>query len=86
MSGGSSQQSQQLDPAFRDAFLRNVESSQATAAGLAPRQFAGFTPDQQAGFNVARQFADPRGEVFTGLRSAFDVAGQAANYRPQNVG
>ena len=85
MSGGSSQQTQQLDPAFRDAFLGNVESAKATAAGLAPRQFAGFNQDQTAGANLYRQFADPNSEVFTGMRSAFDVAGQAANYRPQNV-
>jgi hypothetical protein len=85
MSGGSSQQTSQLDPAMRDAFLKNVESAQGVAGGLKAREFAGFTPDQQAGFNVARQFADPRGEAFTGMRTAFNVAGQAANYAPQQV-
>ena len=85
MSGGSSQQSSQLDPAMRDAFLKNVTSAQGVAGNLQAREFAGLTPDQQAGYNVARQFSDPNSEIFTGLRSAFNVAGQAANYNPQNV-
>lgn len=85
MSGGSSQQTSQLDPAMRDAFLKNVEGAQGVASNLKAREFAGFTPDQQASFNVGRQFADPRGETFTGMRSAFDVAGRVANYTPQQV-
>jgi len=85
MSGGSSQQTQQLDPALRDAYLQNVQSAQGVAAGLAPRQFAGFNQDQLTGAQIYRNFADPNSEVFTGMRAAFDVAGQAANYQPQNV-
>lgn len=85
MSGGSSKQTSQLDPAMRDAFLTNVQGAQGVAGNLRAREFADFNPDQQAGFNIARQFADPRGETFTGMRSAFDVAGRAANYMPQQV-
>jgi hypothetical protein len=85
MSGGSSQQTAQLDPALRDAYLQNVQSAQGVAAGLAPRQFAGFNADQTAGANLYRQFADPNSEVFTGMRTAFDTAGRVANYNPQNV-
>ena len=85
MSGGSSQQTAQLDPALRDAYLQNVQSAQTTAAGLAPRQFAGFNQDQTAGANLYRQFADPNSEVFTGMRTAFSNASDAARYQPQNV-
>ena len=34
MSGGSSQQTAQLDPALRDAYLKNVQSAQGVAGGL----------------------------------------------------
>ena len=34
MSGGSSQQTAQLDPAMRDAFLKNVTSAQDVAGNL----------------------------------------------------
>ena len=85
MSGGSSQQTAQLDPALRDAYLQNVQSAQGVAAGLAPRQFAGYNPDQQAAQQLYQQFADPNSEVFRGMRDAYGVANQAANYNPQNV-
>lgn len=85
MSGGSSQQSQQLDPAFRDAFLQNLQDTKGVAGNLKAREFAGFNPDQQAGFNLARQFADPNSEAFAGLRQAFGQATTAANYSPQQV-
>jgi hypothetical protein len=85
MSGGSSQQSSQLDPALRDAYLGNVEGAKATAAGLAPRQFAGFNQDQQTAADISRQFADPSGEAFAGMRQAFGTAKMAAGYSPQQV-
>ena len=85
MSGGSSQQSSQLDPALRDAYLGNVEGAKATAAGLAPRQFAGFNQDQQTAADITRQFADPSGEAFAGMRQAFGTAKMAAGYSPQQV-
>jgi hypothetical protein len=83
---GSKQSSQsQLDPAFRDAYLANLESSQATAAGLAPRQFAGFSPDQQTGFGIARQFADPNSQQMQQLDFASNLAMTGGVYRPQQV-
>lgn len=85
MSGGSSKQSQQLDPAFRDAFLQNLQDTKGVAGNLQARQFAGFNPDQEAGFNIARQFADPNSEAFAGMRQAFGQATTAANYSPQQV-
>lgn len=85
MSGGSSQQTAQLDPALRDAYLKNVESAQGVAGNLQARQFAGYNQDQLTGAQIARNFADPNSETFTGMRTAFDVAGKVANYQPQNV-
>ena len=83
---GSKQSSQsQLDPAFRDAFLANLEASQATAAGLAPREFAGFTPDQQTGFGIARQFADPNSQQMQQLDFASNLAMTGGVYQPQQV-
>lgn len=87
MSLSSSKQSSQsqLDPAFRDAYLANLEASKATAAGLAPREFAGFTPDQQAGFGITRQFADPNSQQMRQLGTAANLATSAGLYRPQQV-
>jgi hypothetical protein len=87
MSLSSSKQSSQsqLDPAFRDAYLANLEASQATAAGLAPREFAGFTPDQQTGFDITRQFADPNSQQMRQLGTAANLATSAGLYRPQQV-
>ena len=85
LSGSKQSSESKLDPQFKEAYLNNLASVQNTAANLKAREFAGFTPDQQAGFNVARQFSDPNSEVFTGMRTAFDTAGRVANYNPQNV-
>ena len=85
MSGGSSQSTQQLDPAMRDAFLGNVTRATGVAEGLQPRQFADFNADQQRSFDVTRQFADPNSEAFRGTRQAFGVASQAAAFSPQQV-
>jgi hypothetical protein len=83
--GGSSSSQQQLDPALKDLFLQNYQGAQTTAAGLKPRQFAGYNPDQQTGFELTRQFADPNAEAFEGMRQAFSSAKRAAGYAPQNV-
>lgn len=77
--------SSQLDPAMRDQFLQNVEASKQTAANLGERQFAGFTPDQQAAFEQTRQFADPNSRQMNQLGFAADMAASAGMYRPQNV-
>jgi hypothetical protein len=83
---GSKQSSQsQLDPAFRDAYLANLETAQGTAANLAPRQFAGFDPDQQTGFGIARQFADPNSQQMQQLDFASNLAMTGGVYRPQQV-
>ena len=87
MSLSASKQSSQsqLDPAFREAYLANLETSQGVAAGLAPREFAGFTPDQLASFDVTRQFADPNSQQMRQLGTAGTLATSAGFYQPQNV-
>jgi hypothetical protein len=83
--GGSSESTQQLDPALRDLFLQNYQGAQGAASGLQARQFAGFNPDQMASANISRQFADPNSETFAGMRQAFTTAQTAGNYAPQQV-
>ena len=85
MSGGSSQSTQQLDPAMRDAFLANVTRATDVAGGLQERQFAGFNPDQQSSFDIARQFADPNSQQMRQLNTAGSLATSAGLYRPQQA-
>jgi len=85
MSGGSSQQTSQLDPALRDAFLKNVESAQGVAGNLQARQFAGFTPQQNAAMQLITNYADPNSENYQGLRAAFQTAQAAGSYKPNQV-
>jgi hypothetical protein len=70
---------------MRDQFLQNVEASKQTAANLGERQFADFTPDQQAAFQQTRQFADPNSQQMQQLGTAANMAESAGMYRPQNV-
>jgi hypothetical protein len=83
--GGSSESSQQLDPALRDLFLQNYQGAQGAASGLQARQFAGFTPEQNQAMQNISQFAAPNSEGFNALRGAYGVANTAAQYAPQNV-
>jgi len=87
MSLSSSKQSSQsqLDPAFRDAYLANLESAKGVSGGLQAREFAGFTPDQLASFDVTRQFADPNSQQMQQLGTAGTLATSAGLYRPQQV-
>jgi len=87
MSASKSKQSSssQLDPAMRNEFLTNVGTARQTAANLGERQFAGFTPDQQAAFEQTRQFADPNSQQMQQLGTAANMATSAGMYRPQNV-
>jgi hypothetical protein len=87
MSLSSSKQSSQsqLDPAFRDAYLANLETAKGVSGGLQAREFAGFTPDQLASFDVTRQFADPNSQQMQQLGTAGTLATSAGLYRPQQV-
>jgi hypothetical protein len=83
--GGSSESTQQLDPALRDLFLQNYGSAQTTAGGLKAREFAGFTPEQNRAMQNISQFADPNSGGFRALIGAYGVANTAAQYTPQQV-
>jgi len=83
--GGSSESSQQLDPALRDLFLENYGSAKTAAGGLKARQFAGFTPEQNTAMANIANFASPGSEGFNALRGAYGVADTAAQYKPQTV-
>ena len=83
--GGSSSSQQQLDPALRDLFLQNYGAAQTTASGLKAREFAGFTPEQNAAMGNIASFASPGSEGFNALRGAYGVANTAAQYTPQQV-
>jgi hypothetical protein len=85
MSGGSSQSTQQLDPAMREAFLNNVTRATDVAQGLQSRQFAGFQPDQQTSFDITRQFADPNSRQMRQVNTAANLATSAGLYSPQQV-
>jgi len=84
--GGGSSSSQQLDPALKDLFLQNYQGAQTTAAGLAPREFAGFNPDQQQGFALNRLYASPLSAPTLYATDAANLLRQSAQYNPQNVG
>ena len=63
LSKSSQSSSSQLDPQFKEAYLANLETAKGVSGGLQAREFAGFTPDQQASFDISRQFADPNNDV-----------------------
>lgn len=82
----SNQSSQsQLDPAFKEAYLANLQSTQDVAAGLKARTFADFTPDQQAAFNLIRDYANPNSQPMSQLNTAADFSTRAGNYVPQQI-
>ena len=85
LSKSSQSSSSQLDPQFKEAYLANLETAKGVAAGLAPREFAGFTPDQQNAFRITQQFADPNSQQMRQLGTAGTLATSAGLYRPQEV-
>ena len=78
--GGSSESTQQLDPALRDLFLQNYQGAQGAASGLQARQFAGFNADQTEAGRISRQFASPISQQMMQLSTAASNAENAANY------
>jgi hypothetical protein len=83
--GGSSESTQQLDPALRDLFLQNYQGAQGTASGLQARQFAGFTPDQEQSFALNRLYASPTSAASLYATDAANILKQGGQYQPQNV-
>lgn len=75
----------ELDPQMKAQFLENTERAKQTAASLAPRQFAGFTPDQYESFEQTRQFADPNSLQMRQVGTAANIAERAGTYQPERV-
>lgn len=88
MSLSSSKQSSQsqLDPQFKEAFLQNLTDTQAVAAGLKPRDLAGFNADQNQAFALNRLYASPLSASSLYATDAANILKQGAQYTPQNVG
>ena len=85
-SGTTVQQSTtQMDPQIRDAYLANLSRAQGVAAGVGPRQFAQFSPDQQQAFDITRQFASPTSLGMQQARFGGALVGSAGMYSPQMV-
>ena len=83
--GGGSSSQQQLDPELKNLFTSNYQNAQNVASGLTPRQFAGFTPEQNEALATTQRFADPNGEAFNAMRESYSTLRGAAGYQPQNV-
>ena len=83
--GGSSESSQQLDPALRDLFLQNYQGAQGVSSGLQARQFAGFNPDQEQAFALNRLYASPLSAPTLYATDAANLLKTGAQYQPQNV-
>jgi hypothetical protein len=71
-----------MDPQIRDAFLSNLSRAQNVASGLDVRQFAGFTPDQTAGFDIVRQFASPTSAGMQQVSQGASALQGASTYQP----
>jgi len=84
MSFGSQKSSQKsgLDPQIREAFLSNVNRATGVAGDLGARQFAGFTPDQTAAFDIVRQFASPTSAGMQQVGQGASAIQGASTYQP----
>ena len=87
MSFGRQSSSQQsgMDPKIRSAFLSNVNRAKGVAGDLGVREFAGFTPDQTAAFDIVRQFASPNSAGMQNVASAASAIQGETTYQPTMV-
>lgn len=74
-----------LDPRFANQFFSNLSNVQNTAGGLQAREFAGFTPDQMAGFGQVRQTA-MNGPGFGSINQAAGALADGTGYNPMMIG
>jgi hypothetical protein len=81
---GAQQTSSQADPRVVQAYLDNISRTNEAIAALPAQQFAGFTPDQQASFEMIRQNA-LSGVGQSATMAGLQAANEAANYRPTNI-
>lgn len=87
--GGSDQQSQQqsssmLDPRLFALFKENYDFAKGVSNNLGTRQFAGFTPDQQAAFDMVRNTAVNGPGIATTNTAAQNVQ-NLATFNPATV-
>ena len=84
--GGGSQTTttkQVLDPEIKAAFMGNLQQAQQVAAGLDPRQFAGFDPLYGQGEQMA--LAAGAGPGREALTQAGGVTAWLAGYMPEQI-
>lgn len=86
--GGSESESQQqsnsgLDPRLFNLFNQNYNSAQNVSKNLGVRQFAGFTPDYQAGEQGVRNAVNGAGMASANQAASGAAAG--AGYNPQQI-
>lgn len=86
MSGGSSQQQSQaqLDPQVKRAFLENVDRATGVAENLGQRQFSGFTPEQQTGFDIVSKTATEMPGMKS-VNTAIDTATRVGSLTPDQL-
>lgn len=81
---GAQQTSSQADPRVVDAYLNNISRTNQVISALPAQQYAGFTPDQQASFDIVRQNATS-GVGQNVAAAGIGTALQAAAYTPKEV-
>lgn len=85
--GGGTQQTvtrQELDPQIKSAFLGNLAEAQRVAAGLAPREFAGFDPLYSQGEEMALAAAGGPGSQ--AVTQAMQNAAGLTGFTPAQIG
>jgi hypothetical protein len=75
---------QELDPQLKAAYMGNLQQAQQVAAGLAPRQFAGFDPLYSQGEQMALGAATGPGSQ--ALNQSIGVAQGLTSFDPAQVG
>lgn len=84
--GGESSQSStsSLDPAIKQAYLQNYGRATGVAEGLKAREFAGFTPEQQAGFDITGRTATQAPGIAT-LEKGIGTTERLSNLSPTDL-
>jgi hypothetical protein len=75
--------SSQLDPRLFKMFDQNFNRATGVADNLGVRQFAGFTPDYNAGADVIRNTVNGAG--MNAINTGIGIASQSGKYTPQNI-
>lgn len=75
---------QELDPEIRAAFMGNLENARQVAAGLGPRQLAGFDPLYSQGEQMALSAATGPGSQ--ALNQAMGVTSGLTGFTPAQIG